>query len=65
MSLTVDPLAIDLVEWDPEIPRLDDCLRVLWGIQPGVSSPTSARGPVHPSCLASAEWLRALWGYSL
>ncbi len=64
MRLTVDPLAIDLDEWDTELPRFDDWLGPLWGIQPGVSSPTSSRGTVHPSCRASAAWLRALWGYS-
>ena len=65
MSLTVDPLAIDLDEWDTELPLFDDWLGPLWGIRPGVSSPVSSRETVHPSCRASAAWLRALWGYSI
>jgi hypothetical protein len=65
MRLTVDPSSIDLDEWDVELPLLDDWLGPLWGIRPGVSSPISSRATVHPSCRASADWLRALRGYSI
>jgi hypothetical protein len=64
MTLTVDPLAIDLDKWDSEPSRYDDWLGLMWGIRPGVSSPISSRRTVHPSCRASAAWLSALWGYS-
>jgi hypothetical protein len=65
MRLTVDPLSFDLHEWDVELPLLDDWLGPLWGIRPGVSSPISPRGTVHPSCHASARWLHVMWGYSI
>jgi hypothetical protein len=65
MRLTIDPLAIDLDEWAVELPLFDDWLGPLWSIRPGVSSPISSRGAVHPGCQASAAWLRALWGYSI
>jgi len=65
MTLTLDTMPIDTGEWDGEASMVDDWLRVLWGIQPGVSSPRPAAVRVHPACLASAGWLTALWGFAL
>jgi hypothetical protein len=65
MRLTVDPLTLDLDEWDVELHPYPDWLGPLWGIEAGVSSPVSSRRTVHPSCQASAGWLHALWGYPI
>lgn len=66
MSLTtIDPGTMTLDEWDTEVPSISDWLAAMWGVHPGVSSPSSARETVHPSCAAAAGWLNALWGFSI
>ena len=65
MTATVDPMSQDITECDNEVPMISDWLARMWGVRPGVSSPTSSRDRVHPSCLASAGWLTALWGFSI
>jgi hypothetical protein len=40
----------------------NDWLWLMWGLRPGVSYPRCTPGPVHPSCMTTAGWLRALWG---
>ena len=63
-TLTLDPTTFDGREWsDVEAsPSLDDWLRLMWGVRPGVTSPRCTAGQVHPGCVATAGWLHALWG---
>jgi hypothetical protein len=65
MSLTLDTTLVDVANWDAEVPTVEDWLRTMWGIRAGASSPRSSGLRVHPSCLASAGWLNALWGFSV
>ena len=63
-SVAVDSMAVDVEQW-AEIdasPSVDDWLRVMWGLRPGVSSPRCTAGPGHSSWAAGAGWLRAMWG---
>ena len=63
-SVTIDPTTFD-GEWSEvaALPSVDDWLRTMWGLRPGVSSPRRSPGPVHPSCVAASGWLHALWGF--
>ena len=65
MTVTLAPTTADH-EW-PEVaapPFLDDWLRLIWGVRPGVSSARCTAGRLQPSCVASAGWLQALWGFA-
>ena len=64
-TLTLDRTTSDGDEWrDVEaLPSLDDWLRVIWGVRPGVSSPRCTAGLVDTGCVATAGWLHALWGF--
>jgi hypothetical protein len=63
-SVTLDPTTFD-DEWTEGegLSSVDDWLRTMWGLRPGVSSPRRSTGPVHPSCAATAGWLQAIWGF--
>ena len=65
-TLTFDPTTIDDDEWTgvESLPSLDDWLRLIWGVRPGVSSARCTAGRLQPSCVASAGWLQALWGFA-
>ena len=65
MSLTLDTTLIDVGDWDAEVPTVEDWLCTMWGIGVGTSSPRSSVVRVHPSSLAAAGWLNALWGFSV
>jgi hypothetical protein len=67
MSLTIVPPYTttfdDLDEQDvAATPSVDDWLRLMYGLRPGVSRPRFTRGAVHPACVPTAGWLHALWG---
>jgi len=66
-SLTVDTITVDGDVWSEleALPSLDDWLRVICGVRPGVSSPRCTPVAVHPSCIAQAGWLQALWGLAV
>ena len=63
-SVTFDATTVDDGDWAEvaALPSVDDWLWTMWGLRPGFSSPRRSVGPVHPSCIAQAGWLRALWG---
>lgn len=61
MAMTTDTLTIDdVVFTEPErFPSVEDCVRVLYGVRSGVSSPRSS--PVSEHCRVG--WLYGVWGY--
>jgi hypothetical protein len=63
MSLTIDPTISDLNEWTGDVSLVDHWLYSMWGVGPRHSSPTRSSGRVHPSGVAEADWLTALWGF--
>jgi hypothetical protein len=67
MSVTVmlDTTTIDDEEsTDVEaLPSLDDWLRVIWDLRPGVSSPRCTPDPLQPNCATHGGWVYALWGF--
>jgi hypothetical protein len=66
MTLAIETTAIDFDDWaTTDLPTVEAWLHTLWGIRPGTSSPTCSTGKVHPSCLASADWLTTLYGFSI
>ena len=61
MSVTLD--LVELHDPPADLTLLNGWLS-LQGVRPGFSSPKSSPRTVHPSCVASAGWLAALWGFS-
>lgn len=66
MSLTIDHPITDFNEWATDPSMVDDWLFVMWGIVPGTSSrPARPWGRVHPSSVATADWLSRLYGFGV
>ena len=66
MSLTIDPTTNDINEWAADQSMVDDWLYVMWGIAPGTSSRPARRfGRLHPSSVATADWLNTLFGFAV
>ena len=58
MTLTLDTSPIDIAANKTEATMIDDWLYRIWGIRPDISSPRSSGTGIHPSCAASAGWLK-------
>jgi hypothetical protein len=65
MSLTLDPTITDLDDWAADLSMVDDWLYAMWGVLPGASKPRRSSRHVHPSSVAGAGWLNALWGFAV
>lgn len=65
MSLTIEPTFSDLNKWTAEVSLVDHWLYSIWGVRPDRSSPMRSSGHVHPSSVAGAGWLNALWGFAV
>lgn len=66
MSVTIDPTFTDIHEWATDPSMVNDWLYVMWGIVPGASSrPARPWGRLHPSSVATAGWLHALFGVAV
>ncbi|HKY76345.1 MAG TPA: hypothetical protein VJS45_09405 [Acidimicrobiia bacterium] len=66
MSVTIGHTISGVNELAPGLSMVDDWLYVIWGIVPGTSSqPARPWGRVHPSSVATADWLNALFGFAV